>query len=468
MTFFILALPLTGRCQANLEKGVRFDREHTWAQLKEMARAKNSYIFVDLFTTWCGPCKRMDKEVYVSDTVGKYVNDNFIAVKVQIDSTSSDDDYVKSWYADAKSIDAQYKLTAYPSFLFLSPEGNLVYRDLGYRDAAAFLQLLSNATNPQSLVYFNQLNAYKNGLLENPGDKRLALYAQSIGEDKLAQDIARQFIQNTGNLGLLTESNILFVANVAHNRPLADSLAEAYKAGYLDRLDTNALFKANHFEFMNNFPRLIRSNDKIFYLCYYRSAKVDSFVKSAGYGRLISYIVIEEEELRQKLLCNGQPVETNPDWHSLRETIQKKYALVNADSMVMDYAMEYYKALQQYPAYCRTLIERERRFGPFGVLPAVDFDLNNMAWELFLHSDDRKQLQLALSWSQKAVHIGKTKGNKGIWANWMDTEANLQYKLGNTSHAMAIEKEAVALDPGEQDFQVNLSKMKRGAPTWLQ
>src|SRR5690606_14618888 len=39
------------------EKGICFEHNTTWAKVKEKAKAENKHIFVDAFTTWCGPCK---------------------------------------------------------------------------------------------------------------------------------------------------------------------------------------------------------------------------------------------------------------------------------------------------------------------------------------------------------------------------------------------------------------------------
>ena len=39
-------------------------------------------IIVDIYATWCGSCKAMEKENYENPTVAKYINENFYAVKL--------------------------------------------------------------------------------------------------------------------------------------------------------------------------------------------------------------------------------------------------------------------------------------------------------------------------------------------------------------------------------------------------
>lgn len=87
-----------------------------------------------------------------------------------------------------------------------------------------------------------------------------------------------------------------------------------------------------------------------------------------------------------------------------------------------------------------------------------DFDAlvwNNRAWEVFKHSEDTTQLIKALKWSNYAVMMDPQ-------ANWMDTYANILYKLGHVQLAITWESIAAALDPSDKNIQAALSKMKAG------
>ena len=50
----------------------------TWEEAIEMANQEEKIIFVDAFTTWCGPCKRMSKLVFTDESVGQFYNRHFI------------------------------------------------------------------------------------------------------------------------------------------------------------------------------------------------------------------------------------------------------------------------------------------------------------------------------------------------------------------------------------------------------
>src|ERR1700743_1756251 len=53
-------------------------QQGTWQQIKDKAAAQNKLIFMDCYTTWCGPCKWMADNVFTNDTVADYFNQHFI------------------------------------------------------------------------------------------------------------------------------------------------------------------------------------------------------------------------------------------------------------------------------------------------------------------------------------------------------------------------------------------------------
>ncbi|NSL87385.1 DUF255 domain-containing protein [Chitinophaga sp. Mgbs1] len=56
----------------------------SWQEVLNKAYTEGKYIFVDCYTTWCGPCKAMERNVYPSKEVGDYMNKRFISVKFRL------------------------------------------------------------------------------------------------------------------------------------------------------------------------------------------------------------------------------------------------------------------------------------------------------------------------------------------------------------------------------------------------
>jgi thioredoxin-related protein len=63
-----------------------------WLSLSELNEAYSKQpkpIIIDVYTSWCGWCKVMDKETYGNDQVANYINDNYYAVKFNAESKDS-------------------------------------------------------------------------------------------------------------------------------------------------------------------------------------------------------------------------------------------------------------------------------------------------------------------------------------------------------------------------------------------
>ncbi len=114
------AISLTGSAQ-----GVNFDQEHSWEDIKRRASAENKYILLDCFASWCAPCQQMNTEVFSRKDVGDFLNEKFISVKVQLDKTGKDNEYVKSWYDAVAMIQKEYGVVSLPTFSFFHQTGNL-------------------------------------------------------------------------------------------------------------------------------------------------------------------------------------------------------------------------------------------------------------------------------------------------------------------------------------------------------
>ena len=94
-----------GYSQTDTTTGVHFDHRLSWQEVLEKAQKENKYIFVDCYATWCGPCKWMDKNVYQVDSVGTIVNESFISVRIQMDTSGQDNDKIKEWYPIARDFE---------------------------------------------------------------------------------------------------------------------------------------------------------------------------------------------------------------------------------------------------------------------------------------------------------------------------------------------------------------------------
>lgn len=99
---------------------INFDTLQSFEKLIEKAKNENKFIFVDVYTDWCKPCKEMDKYVFTDSLVANFYNSNFINVKVDGESKIGED-FVH-----------EYNIQVYPSFVFFDSNGNLLNKSEGY------------------------------------------------------------------------------------------------------------------------------------------------------------------------------------------------------------------------------------------------------------------------------------------------------------------------------------------------
>ena len=53
-------------------------RESGFAKALEAAKVENKLVFMDCYTSWCGPCKRMAAQEFTQEKAGEYFNPRFI------------------------------------------------------------------------------------------------------------------------------------------------------------------------------------------------------------------------------------------------------------------------------------------------------------------------------------------------------------------------------------------------------
>jgi thiol-disulfide isomerase/thioredoxin len=121
----------------------------TWTEILALAKKENKMIYVDCFTSWCGPCKWMAKNVFTNDTVADFYNANFINTKIDMEN------------GEGLDIAKRYDIRAYPIMLFLNAEGEQLHRTCGSTSVQNFLAIGKNALSPnqQLATYSKNFNS---------------------------------------------------------------------------------------------------------------------------------------------------------------------------------------------------------------------------------------------------------------------------------------------------------------------
>jgi thioredoxin-related protein len=193
------------------EKGIKFENGQSWSQIKEKAKKENKYIFLDGYTTWCVPCKKMNMDVFPQPDVGSFFNQNFINVAVQFDITLNDNDEVKSWYNDARGLHETYKIDSYPTYLFFNPDGNLVHVIKGANpDAKDFIVKAKQALDINT-QYISLKNQYTPSVRDSVFLLNLINAAIQSGDGNSLPVFINTYL--TTQKDLFTARNLKFIAN---------------------------------------------------------------------------------------------------------------------------------------------------------------------------------------------------------------------------------------------------------------
>lgn len=110
------------------EKGIVFTKG-TWAEILKKAKAENKVIFFDAYTTWCGPCKLLQKNVFTRADVAQVFNKNFINVKFDMES------------GEGPMLAEKYPLQGYPTLFFINPDGKMVKEVIGYQNPETLIKI---------------------------------------------------------------------------------------------------------------------------------------------------------------------------------------------------------------------------------------------------------------------------------------------------------------------------------------
>ncbi len=107
----------------------------------KLAKEAGKHIMVDFTAKWCGYCKKMDKETFSNAEVIKFVNSNFVCIKVDGDSQNELD--IEGYkITEANLARSEYRVTGYPTFWFLKSTSERIGPASGYRPSDQFLDLL--------------------------------------------------------------------------------------------------------------------------------------------------------------------------------------------------------------------------------------------------------------------------------------------------------------------------------------
>lgn len=119
------------------------DQQINWVSIEEaqkLTQQEPRKIIMDVYTDWCGWCKKMDKTTFSDAEVVKYVNENFYAVKFDAEAEKKFD--FKGQEFSNPEFTRALRVSGFPTVVFFSEDFGKFQPVSGYRKASEFLKML--------------------------------------------------------------------------------------------------------------------------------------------------------------------------------------------------------------------------------------------------------------------------------------------------------------------------------------
>ncbi|HNB21156.1 MAG TPA: thioredoxin family protein [Candidatus Melainabacteria bacterium] len=107
------------------------------------AKLKRKYVLADMYTDWCGWCKRLDRDTFSNPQMMAYLNSKYVCAKINAEGN-----------AEGRQVAAKYRVSGFPCGLVFDPSGKFIGKLSGYYKPDEYQNALEQLIkNPPSDPY---------------------------------------------------------------------------------------------------------------------------------------------------------------------------------------------------------------------------------------------------------------------------------------------------------------------------
>ena len=285
----------------SMAQGISF-YHGSWEEALEEAQKDDKIIFVDAYAKWCGPCKRMAKDVFTQDGVGKFFNENFISLKLDMEEK------------EGLTFGRKYPVGAFPTLFFLDSEGNILLKSVGGKQANDLIEL-----GRKAIKSYDKSGQYAERYEAGERDYELMLnYVSELNKvGKPSLKISNDYLNSNPDINDKQKAAFLLEAVVDADSKLFDALVE---------LKSVAVKQSSEEQYQNTVARAsLKTVEKAIEYDY--AELVDEAVeqfKSANVGDAKQF------EYEARLYYNAMAGKFS-EWKELSTKFLKKYGKKNPD-----------------------------------------------------------------------------------------------------------------------------------------
>lgn len=352
-----------------LAQGIKFEESNFTAVLAK-AKKENKLVFIDAYTTWCGPCKLMAKNIFPQKTVGDYYNSHFINAKIDMEK------------GEGIEIAKKYNVKAFPTYLFVDGNGELVHRTLGYVEENDFIQFAKDAGDPSK-----RLTALKQKFEDGEKDPEFLKNLASLTMYNDAEFAGRVMERYFSSKKELDREDVQMLLSVAQN---PDS--PMYKIFQAKKDEISKIITPEKYEAID------------------KNIKISSVFKK-------SYNAQSKTWDDNYFLTEAQKFLSKEEAEKILKKAQASRALRDKD----------------FAKYEKLTLELNQDTSALS-----SEELNSLAWNFFENVSNKASLEKALVWAQESVKKDENFANT-------DTLANLYNKTGDKKNAKLWAEKSIEL-----------------------
>ncbi|MCA6067690.1 thioredoxin family protein [Chryseobacterium sp. RG1] len=364
-------------------QGMKFE-ESNFATVLAKAKKEKKLVFIDAYTTWCGPCKLMAKNIFPLQAVGDYYNTHFVNAKIDMEK------------GEGIELAKKYNVKAYPTYLFVDGNGEIVHRTLGYVEEKDFIQFAKDAEDPS---------------------KRLTALKQKFESGEKDPE----FLKNLAGLTIYNDTEF------------AGKVLERYFAGKteLDRDDVQMLLSG------------AQTTDSPLYKVFQsKKAEIIKVVPAERYDAIDKNIKIstlfKKSYNADTKKWNDTYFLTEAQKFMSKEEAEKILKKTQAGRALRDKDIATYEKLTMELYKDTSALSSE--------------DLNSIAWNFFENVSNKSSLEKAVAWAQESVKKNENYANT-------DTLANLYNKIGDKKNAKLWAEKSIALAKSKGEDSTDTEKL---------
>ncbi|SEW01353.1 Thioredoxin [Chryseobacterium wanjuense] len=364
-------------------QGIKFE-DTNFKTILAKAKKENKLVFIDAYASWCGPCKLMVKNVFPQKAVGDYYNSHFVNAKIDMEKGEGID------------LAKKYNVKAFPTYLFVDGNGEVVHRTLGYVEENDFIQFAKDAGDPS---------------------KRIGTLKQRFENGEKDPE----FLKNLAELTMYNDSEF------------AGRVMERYLSGKteLDRGDVQMLLTGAQ-----------NTDSPLYKMFQARKVEITKILPAEKYDAIDKNIKINS------IFKKSYNADTKTWNDSYFMTEAQKFLTKDEAEKILKRAKAG-RALKDkdIPTYEKLSLELYK-----DTSAANSEELNSIAWNFFENVNTKSSLEKAVTWAQESVKKNENYANT-------DTLANLYNKIGDKKNAKLWAEKSIELAKKEGQDSADTEKL---------